>query len=218
MPASASSSVTVPEAASAARARRNAAHFSAGSITMRGARPSRRRRRAPLRQGGARRQHQFHGSDAVAHPRQGLAEDRQQPADLAGAAARQHQNERRRFAGDGLFRPGTQLRQPFGQRMADINAGRTAEPPMCRRLERQDREYAIYIIAHGPGPPRPPRPYRGRNVVDDRDRRHPGAHAAGDPVGEIGAVDDHDGVGTGRDDRIRRFPDAPQNHRQAPAE
>src|SRR5271170_2130734 len=100
--------------------------------------------------------------------------------------------------------------------MADINARGAAEPTMGRRLERKDRKYAIYIIAHGPGAPRAPRPYRRRDIVNDRDRRHLGAHPAGDAVGEIGAVDDDDRVRTGGDDRIGRFPDSPQDHRQTP--
>ena len=111
---------------------------------------------------------------------------------------------------------GRKSRQPLDQRMADIDAGRPAEPLMRRRLERQDREHVIDITAHGARPARPPCPDRGRDVIDDRDRRRRRAHAARDPVGEIRAVDDDESVGTRCDDGVRGLADAAQNHRQAP--
>ena len=70
-------------------------------------------------------------------------------------------------------------------------AARTGEHEAAvrRGLERQDREHAIDISAHGARPARSPGPYRRRDVIDDRNRRRAGAHTARHAVGEIRTVD-----------------------------
>ena len=113
--------------------------------------------RAPSARPGAR-------TRAMAAPKM-----REQPADLARAAARQDQDKRRiGTPAPRLVGVRTQIGQALDQRMADIDAGRAAEPPMRRRLERQDRQHAIDIGAHGARAPGPPGPDRRRHVVDDR--------------------------------------------------
>ena len=98
--------------------------------------------------------------------------------------------------------------------MADIDARRTAEPLVRGRLERQDGQHAIDIVAHGARPPGPPGPDRRRNIIEDGDRRRAGAHAPRDPVGEIRAIDDDQRVRARGDDGVGSLANAPQNHRQ----
>ena len=73
----------------------------------------------------------------------------------------------------------------------------------------------VDISAHGARAPRPPGPDRGADVIDDRDRGRPGAHSARDAMGEFRAVDDHQDVGLGGDDRVGRLADAREDFRQA---
>ncbi|MEY9457626.1 hypothetical protein ABIG07_006574 [Bradyrhizobium ottawaense] len=98
--------------------------------------------------------------------------------------------------------------------MADIAAWRSAELAVFLRLERQQTEHMVDITEHGPRPPRPPRPELRRDVIDDRDRRILRAHAAGDAMGEIGAVDDDERVRRGVGHGVGRLADQPQNLRQ----
>ncbi len=83
-------------------------------------------------------------------------------------------------------------------------------------LEREQRQHVIDIGPHRARPARPPRPDGRRDVVDDRNPRRTGAHAFGDAMGEIGAVDDDENVGRRLDHGIGRLADAPQDRRQLP--
>ena len=121
-------------------------------------------------------------------------------ADFAGTASRQDQHDGRiRTPALRLLGIGPQFGNALDQRMADIAARRTAELDIHRRLERQDGEHLIDISAHGAGAAGPPRPDRGRDVIEDRNFGREPAHAAGNPVGEIGTVDDHQSVRARRD-------------------
>ena len=83
------------------------------------------------------RQYELHRSAASRHLRHRCPKNCDQPADLAGAAARQDQNDRRVGAPAPRFVSiGTQLRKTLDQRVADIDAGRAAEAGMDRGLER----------------------------------------------------------------------------------
>ena len=59
----------------------------------------------------------------------------------------------------------------LGQGMADIAAGRAAQPAIGLGLERQQRQHVIDIFQHRARPAGPPRPDRGRHIVDDRNPR-----------------------------------------------
>ena len=85
----------------------------------------------------------------------------------------------------------------FGQGMTDIAAGRPAQPAIFLRFERQQGQHVIDIGAHRACPAGPPRPDRGRHVIDDRDRGIAGPNASCHPMGEVGAVDDHEDIGRG---------------------
>ena len=103
-------------------------------------------------------------------------------------------------------------RPPLDQRMADVGAGRPAEALVRVRLERQQRQHVIDILAHLARTTRPPRPHAGRHVVDDagcRGRRW--RMRSRDRVRELGAVDDHHRVGLGCDRGRRRAVDAAQD-------
>ena len=129
--------------------------FLAGSTTMRGctaqpavpARPGRRdagpsAARAPRRQRAC-------ATISIVAPK-----IREQAPHLAAAAAGQHQKDRRiGIAAARLLGVGPQLADVLDQRMADIGAGRSAEPRMHGRLERQEREHMIDIGAHRARPP-----------------------------------------------------------------
>ena len=78
-------------------------------------------------------------------------------------------------------------------------ARRAAHAPPARTAGWPAR---IDIGAHGVGAPRPPGPYRRRDIIDDRDRRRAGAHAARDAVGEIRAVDDDQRIRARGDDGV----------------
>src|SRR4051812_27584417 len=98
--------------------------------------------------------------------------------------------------------------------MADIAAWRPAELAVFLRLEWQQAEHMVDIAEHGPRPSRPPGPELWRDVIDDRDRRIARPHAAGDTVGEVGAVDDDERVRRGFGHGLRGLADQPQDLRQ----
>src|SRR5580693_4682789 len=136
-------------------------------------------------------------------------------ADFAASASRQDQNDRRsRAAALRLVGIGPQFGNALDQGMADVKTRRAAELDIHRRLERQDGKHLIHISAHGAGAPRPPRPDRGRDVIEDGDCGRKPAHAAGDPMGEIGAVDDHQRIRACRDHGGCGFAYPAKNHRQ----
>src|ERR1700733_12319735 len=99
--------------------------------------------------------------------------------------------------------------------MADIDAQRPAQALVRCRLERQDREHAVDIGAHGARAAGSPGPHCRRDVIDDRNRRRARTHTARNAVGEIGAVDNDERVGPRGDDRVGGFANAPQDHPQA---
>ena len=142
--------MTVPDLASAARAMRNAACFSACSTTMRG-----RTGHAAVASVTCASRCGTVGTTTSIGPtrslqqRERLAEDAGEPRDLAAAAARQHQHDRR--IGQPAPRLGlvrAQLRNLLDQRMADIAARRAAEPAMHVGLERQQRQHMVDVAAH----------------------------------------------------------------------
>ena len=202
-PASASSSVTVPEAASAARARRKADHFSSRlDNDPRRRRPIAARLLHLVDKVRDRRQHDLDGADALLHRGHRRAENRDVTPDLAAAAPRQDEDHGRvGIAPRGLQWTGTQHRDLLGEGMADIGTWRAAEAAVRVRLERQHREHVIDIAPHRGGPARPPCPYGRGHIVDDRDRRRRRTHPPRHPMGEIGTVDDDQRIGARRDDR-----------------
>ena len=115
-------------------------------------------------------------------------------APAAPAAARRAAPARRR---SGRSEPSL-----LDQGMADIAAGRPAQPAIGLRLERQQRQHVIDIAAHRARPARPPRPDRRRDIVDDRNRGIAGAHAPRHAMGEVGAVDDDENIGRGLQHRV----------------
>ena len=130
-----------------------------------------------------RRQHQFDGparaaSCAIASPkiaarrRISLPGCRAAPAAVGGPAMRRRASS--------AF--GRNSRDPLGERVAHIGAGRSVKPRERRRLERQDRQHLVDISAHRARAPRPPGPHRRRRVVDDRNLRR-GSCARGAPRG-----------------------------------
>ena len=130
------------------------------------------------------RQDQFERHALGLQPAQRLAEYRHVVPDLAAAASRQHQQNRRRLVPALLLvGVGPQRGDLLGQGMADIAAGRPAQPAIGLRFERQQRQHMIDIDAHRARPAGPPRPDRGRDVVDDRDRGIAGADASVPPDG-----------------------------------
>ena len=94
------------------------------------------RRRSAATAGSSDVQRPVLGNDA----RHRLAEDVEQPLDLAVAAARQDEEVGRSPApsGDVRRRAGRRRSSCSMQRVADIGARRAAEPPMHGRLERQE--------------------------------------------------------------------------------
>ena len=166
---------------------------------------------------GNGRQHQLHRPGALGDLRHRGVEYAQQTPDLAQPAAGQYQNDwRLRLPALLLGRIGSQLGKALDQRMADIQAGRTAKLQMARRLERQNGENLIDISAHGARTSGSPGPDRRRDVIDDRNLGRRAAHPAGDPMGEVRAVDDDERVGPRRDDGVRGLANAPQDQRQPP--
>ena len=80
------------------------------------------------------------------HQRQRLAEDRGKPRDLAAAAARHRQHDRRVGApAHRLGVVGAKLADLLDQRMADIAARRPAEPAVHVGLERQQRQHVVDV-------------------------------------------------------------------------
>ena len=167
-----------------------------------------------------RRQDHLEGTSLRLKPAQGLAEGRHQPLHLARPAAGQD-HEHGAVLGDAESPAqslGIEAMHPIellDQRMADIAALWPAKAPMRLGLEGQNGEDMIDIAAHLACPARPPRPDARRDVVDDGDMRRPFAHALCHLMGEFGAVEDHERVGTLRDHGVDRLPDAPPNIRQA---
>src|SRR5580698_2800536 len=99
--------------------------------------------------------------------------------------------------------------------MTDVETGRAAKPHMSRRLERQDREHAIDIAAHGAGAPGPPGPNRRRDVIDNRYCGRCGANPPRHTVGEIRAVDDDQNIRARGDNGVGSFTNAAQYQWQA---
>ena len=98
--------------------------------------------------------------------------------------------------------------RPLDERMADIGAGRAAEPLVRLGLERQKREEMIDIGPHFARAARPPGPDAGADVIDDGDLWAALADALGDGVRELGAVDDHDSIRVEGERRIHGSIDA----------
>ena len=113
-----------------------------------------------------------------------------------------------------IFRP--QVIDTFNQRMTHIGAGRPTKFGQDFRLKRQQREDMIDIGPHCSRTARTPRPYRGADVVDNRDFRQPRPHALCHPVREFRAVDDDKRIGLCRYNGIGRFANASQDLWQAP--
>ena len=209
--------MTVPEAASAARALRKAANFSVlADDDSRRARPARGERAHvafDMRQG---RQNDLERARLALGGGDRCAEIGHQPLDHRAARAGQGEDQRRRRGAPARLRfARPQFGEPLDQRMADVDAARSAEPRMRFRLERQQRQHAIDIGAHRPRPARPPRPDRRADVIDHRQIRQRAADAPRDAVGEVGAVDDDERVGARCDDRRRGAADAVEERRQA---
>ena len=183
----------VPDFASAARATRIAACLSACSTTMRGLTGQAAvARRGPGPAGAARSAPPPRSARRALHQAQRLAEYAGEPRDLAAAAARQRQHDRRIGArGARLRRRSDAASRP--PRSADGRHSCTAARRACVHvgLERQQRQDVIDVAAHRARAARPPGPDRGRDVVDDRDRAVEAMHEARDPERVGRAVDDH---------------------------
>ena len=82
----------------------------------------------------------------------------------------------------------------LGQRMADIAARGTSEPPMRFGFEGQNAEDMVHITAHAPCAPRAPSPDARRDIIDNGDLRRLAAHALGDLMGEFGTVENDEDV------------------------
>ena len=89
-------------------------------------------------------------------PGDGVAERLHQPRHLRDAAAGQH--DQQRLARSEPEARGQRRRierldpvEPLDHRMTRIGAGRAAETPMHRRLERQQRHHVIDVAAHALG-------------------------------------------------------------------
>ena len=195
-PASASSSVTVPDFASAARAMRNAACFSAVSTTIRGGSGhcfvAARIGSARCGTVGTTTSSGPTRSRSKATVSANTPSSRStSPTRLPGSTSRTGGAASRRSASCCIR---TQFADLSRQGMPDIGAGRAAEPPVDLGLERQQRQDVIDIGAHHPRAPRPPSPDRGRDIFDDRDRGIGGAYPPGDPPREAGTVDDDKNV------------------------
>ena len=208
--------MTVPDAASAARALAKGGPF----LRRIDHDP---RRDCPAGNAGAHlrremghgRQHKLHRARARGNLLDRGAECSEQMPDFAAPASGQDEHDGRiRAAALCLLGIGAQFGDVLDHRMADIEARRAAELDVDRRLERQDGEHLIDISAHGAGAAGPPRPDRGRDVIEDRDFGREPAHAAGDPVGEIGAVDDHQRVRARGDHGGGGLANPAKNHRQ----
>ena len=173
MPEIASSSVVVPDFASATRAIRIASCFSACSTTMRGltgqAAVAWLDRRQQMRHG---RHHHVDRSDALLHqaPASRRRCRRASRSRRCGFPASPARSADRRAGACASASFGRSFADLLDQRMADIAAGRPAELPMHAGLERQQRQHVVDVAAHRAGAARPPGPDRGRDVVDDRDR------------------------------------------------
>ena len=162
-PHSASSSVTVPDLARAARAIRNAARFSFSPITICGGTSQLltafTHRRLEMRHG---RQHRLEGCALAAELRR--APGRIPPDDAGSrcagcpaAPAEPAVSASRRFRSSALGRSEASCSV---KGMADIAAGRPAQLAVFLRLERQQRQHVI-DIAHASrarGPAATPRP------------------------------------------------------------
>src|SRR5205807_4026794 len=141
------------------------------------------------------RKDRFKRNAVALQPPQGLAEYRHVARDLATPTSGQHEDHRRRLLPAPLLL-NTWPEHPdlLGQRMTDVTAWRTAEPPVFLRFKRQQGQHVIDVGAHRSRPARTPRPNRWRYVIDDRDGRVAGANASCHPVGKIGAVDDDEDI------------------------
>src|ERR1700730_953046 len=118
--------------------------------------------------------------------------------DFAAPASRQHQKHWRRLVPSLLLvDAGPQHADLPGQGMTDIAAGRTAQPAILLRFERQQGEYMVDIAEHGARPAGPPRPDRGGDVVNDRYRGIAGPNPSCPPIGSSQVLDDHANVRRG---------------------
>ncbi len=98
--------------------------------------------------------------------------------------------------------------------MTDVGALGATEALVRRRLEGQQSKHMIDVGAHAPGAAGPPCPNARTDVIDDGYRGAALADALGDRVGELGAIDDDDGIGLETDRRIDRVVDAADDTRQ----
>src|SRR6516162_9515292 len=96
--------------------------------------------------------------------RQRFAKGLGEPVDFSPATPRENEEHRAcRLREPNPFAGGrTKARQALDQRVADIAAGRTAQPGMHRRLEGQEREDMVDEAFDPARPPRTPYPHRGR--------------------------------------------------------
>ena len=140
---------------------RNAAHFSSGSTTMRGrtgqpavaSRHALRRDAAPSA-ARARTDRAFRRESRSPAPNTGSMR-RISPRRLPGSTSTRGGSPSRRALSSRL---GRRSLGDLGQRMADIGAGRPAEPRMRRRLERQQRQHVIDVARASRAPARAARP------------------------------------------------------------
>src|SRR5579863_506059 len=113
------------------------------------------------------RYHKIDWTDARNNALDCVAENSGKPPNLVRSAARQCQHKRRSGGAPAqLIGIWAQVTGALDERMADIGARRPAELDMDGRLERQDRQHLVDIIAHGTRASGPPRPNRRRDIVE----------------------------------------------------
>src|SRR5665213_2696745 len=149
-PASANSSVEVPDLTRAARAVRNAACFSSASTTT----------RAEIRQVATAAR-----TSLTSHGTAGTATSSAPTCAAVSATASPKTFAIRRVSAPParLLCIGPQIVELFDQRMADIGAGRPAQFAHHLRLERQQRQYMVNVAFHRACAAGTPSPYpKGR--------------------------------------------------------
>jgi hypothetical protein len=167
--------------------------------------------------GGDRRHDDAEPAERRLGQRQCAAKDRQQPFDLAAAAAGQDGQEQilggepvRGTEAPAVAAPGAAL----DDRMPDMIASE-ADALEIGRLERQQCQQMIVPARHPPCPAGAPCPHHRRHVMNERHIIAAAPQALRDPPREAGAVDRHHGIGTQRRDRCHRLADMAQDHRRA---
>ena len=88
--------------------------------------------------------------------------------------------------------------------MADENGGQAVTLKKWS-FEGQQSEHQIEIIGHGTGAIAAARPHLRRHIVYRDNAGRDALEALGDAMGEIRAVDQHNGVGLGSHREIRRL-------------